>query len=81
MSERAKRWGVGTIATVLSLVAGAASGFWVAGQYDAQKEGRIKATERIGDDHELRLRSLEKEVGGMAADVRWIRQVIEKVVK
>lgn len=39
---------------------------------------RIHAGTLQAADHEARLRTLEKQTGEMAADVRWIRQTLEK---
>ncbi len=44
----------------------------------ARMEGRIETLQSTAGDHETRLRSMESGMAEMRADVKWIRQTMER---
>jgi len=64
-----------SIATVLGLVLGAV---WAASADRAGSHQQLHQQAQRIEDHERRLRSVERDLAQMAADVRWIRATMEK---
>jgi len=59
------------VLAVISLV-------WAASAERAADRQQLHQQGRRIDDHETRLRTVEKDTGQTAADVRWIRSTMEK---
>ena len=51
---------------------------WAASANQASVAGQVQANTRSTADHEARLRVLERQIAEIAADVRWIRQTLER---
>lgn len=79
MSEQDKRrWTLGAIAVLVTWSLTVVGAVWAASADRAVMWGQIRSQAAQTADHELRLRSVEKQAEQIAADVRWIRQTLEK---
>ncbi len=72
------RWNLSTIAVLVTWSLTVIGAVWAA---SADRAGLGRSIEEHGQqigDHEARLRGVEKDLHQVAADVRWIRQRMEK---
>ncbi len=75
--HRILRW-VPEIAVLVTWSLTVIGAVWAASAERADVRHELRAQQSTLADHEARLRVLEKQTGEIAADVRWIRQTLEK---
>lgn len=76
-NKRLLRW-VPEIAVLVTWSLTVIGAVWAASAERADVRHELRAQQSTLADHEARLRVLEKQTGEIAADVRWIRQTLEK---
>jgi flagellar basal body-associated protein FliL len=64
--------------TLLTLAVGVVSFVWAASADRANVERTLKANEKRIEDHEQRLRAVERDVPEIATNVQWIRSEMER---
>lgn len=78
MSEHEhQRWTIATIGLLVSWSLTVIGCVWAVSADHTQVSAKLQVHQLRVDDHEARLRELEKQTGAIAADVRWIRQDLE----
>jgi hypothetical protein len=75
--HRLLRW-VPEIAVLVTWSLTVIGAVWAASAERADVRHELREQKSALADHEARLRVLEKQTGEIAADVRWIRQTLEK---
>jgi len=75
MSNRASKITVGAVALVMTVLGSVVGAAWGAAMY----AGKIDRSFVSIVDHENRLRIVEAQAQGMAADLQWIRRYLETV--
>ena len=75
--KRGSRW-VPEIAVLVTWSLTVIGAVWAASAERADVRHELREQKSALADHEARLRVLEKQTGEIAADVRWIRQTLEK---
>jgi hypothetical protein len=78
MSERAKKWSIATLATVLSLIASVASAVWITAARDKSNSMRLETLEKSEADHEARMRLVESSMTEIRSDTKWIKSWLEQ---
>ncbi|HET6428645.1 MAG TPA: hypothetical protein VFJ30_09565 [Phycisphaerae bacterium] len=68
----------GIAAAVLTVCITLGGALWSAAADRATTKAAVERNRAAMADHESRLRALERELQGIAADVRWIRRAIEQ---
>jgi len=75
--HRLLRW-VPEIAVLVTWSLTVIGAVWAASAERADVLHELREQRNVATDHEARLRALEKQASEIAADVRWIRQTLEK---
>jgi len=75
--KRMLRW-VPEIAVLVTWSLTVIGAVWAASAERADVLHELREQRNVATDHEARLRALEKQASEVAADVRWIRQTLEK---
>ena len=75
--KRMLRW-VPEIAVLVTWSLTVIGAVWAASAERADVLHELREQRNTVADHEARLRALEKQANEVAADVRWIRQTLEK---
>ena len=71
------RW-VPVIAVLVTWSLTVIGAVWAASAERADVLHELREQRNVAADHEARLRALERQASEVAADVRWIRQTLEK---
>jgi hypothetical protein len=71
--DERKRWSVALVGLLLTWSATIVGAVWAASADRTSLVRQVDATAARVDDHEARLRAIEKQTSEIAADVRWIR--------
>ena len=76
-SQRFWSWGPG-VAVLVTWSLTVIGAVWTASSDRAEVRHDLRVQQGAVTDHEARLRALERQASEVAADVRWIRQTLEK---
>lgn len=79
MSPQAKKITLASAAVVLGWLSAFIVAVWAASADNAQSSAKIEQNVRASQDHEIRLRVLEAQMGTIAADVRWIAETVRRI--
>ena len=73
-----KRWkAAGVIASAVLAVLAVGGAVWAAAAERERLSSEAAANTAVIEDHEARIRMIERELNGIATDVRWIRAHME----
>lgn len=75
--DEKRRWTIALIGMLLTWSATIVGAVWAASADRTSIVRQVDATVVRVDDHEARLRAIEKQTTEIATDVRWIRNHIE----
>lgn len=79
MSLRARKITVAGAALVVSWLSSLAVAVWVASSHQTAIAEKVDAHEKSAADHEQRVRSLEAQSAGVAADILWIKGALVRI--
>lgn len=74
-----RRWHWTLAAMLLAWVLTFAQGVWVVSADHTSSRAEADAAAEVIEDHETRIRHVEREVSGISTDVKWIRNRLERM--